>query len=97
MEILAFLAVLGNVILIAWGFGVFRLSAPKQKSRSRSQPQSQLPLKSPEPQARDTKAFKPAPPRTQVQDKTISISSHSVFAPRQSPILVVLQKMVKVW
>lgn len=85
MGILTFLFVLGNVILIAWGFGFFRSSAPKQKSRSRSQLQSQLPLKSPEPQVRDTTIPKPSLSRAQVQARTISLTSRKV-KPRQSPI-----------
>ncbi len=75
MEILAFLVVLGNVILLAWGFRFFRSSALKQKSRSRSQPQSQLPPKSQEPPARATTISKPSLPKAQVQNKTISNSS----------------------
>lgn len=51
MEIITFLVIVSNVILLAWGLGFFRPSKPKQKFRSKSKSHSQLPPKSPEPQA----------------------------------------------
>lgn len=86
MEILAFLAVLANIILLAWGLGFFRPSAPKNKSQSKIRSQNQLLPKSAKPQARDTTVSRSSLSGAQVQDKTISISSCSVIAPRQSPV-----------
>ena len=85
MEILTFLVIVGNVILLAWGLGFFRPSAFKRKSQSKNKSQNQLPPKSPEPQARDPTVSKLSLPRAQVRERTISLTSPKV-KPRQSPI-----------
>lgn len=87
MGILVFLVLICCLTLLAWGFGFFRSSASRQKPRSKSQTQKQPPLQVLKPQERNTATIsKPTPPGAQLQDKTISASSRSVVALRQSPV-----------
>ncbi len=85
MGTLVFLAVLSSIILLAWAFGFFSRSTPSQKHRFKSR----LPLppapKSPESQEQDATVSKPNFSRTLLQNKTISISNHTI-APRQPPV-----------